>query len=119
MQAICKRRLPVFLFTYNSMKKITLFTIAAIVSVSMSSLLADDTYTAQLSGVECDGCKKTIARSLAKIDGVKTIRIVKNADGTHAMTVTTDDGTQITEKQAAEAIKHAEHYKIQSWKKAD
>lgn len=88
-------------------------------TISLGSLSADEHYAARLTGVECDACKKTIARALAKIEGVKVIRIVKNKEGTHDMTVTTDDGVEISGNQAAEAIKHAEHYKIQSWSKTE
>ena len=106
--------------TYQDMKKSLLNSVLSLLAViAVGTAAADEAYTAKLSGVDCDGCKKTIARSLAKIEGVTTIRIVKNGDGTHTMTVTAEDGVQITEKQAAEAISKAEHYKIQSWKKTE
>jgi cation transport ATPase len=82
------------------------------------ALVADDLYVAILTGVECAGCKKVIAKSLIKLEGVQTIRIEKNGDKHHKMTVATDGSVEITEAQVAEAIKHAEHYAIQSWKKS-
>jgi len=93
-----------------------LFTTIIFSILSSLTLLAEEVaYVANLTGVECDGCKKTIARSLAKIEGVKVIKIVKNDDGTHKMTVTTDGTKPLTLEKAAEAIKHAEHYQIKSW----
>ena len=39
---------------------------------------AEDTkYVASMSGVECTACKKTIAKAISKLKGVKTIRIIK------------------------------------------
>jgi copper chaperone CopZ len=87
--------------------------------LSGATLLAEDVaYVASLTGVHCDDCKKTIARSLAKIEGVKVIKIEKNKDGTHTMTVTTDGTQAISMEKAVEAIKHVEHYQIKDWKLA-
>ena len=92
--------------------------VALITCFSASALIAGDAYVATLTGVECSGCKKTIAKSLAKIDGVQTIRIEKSGDKTHKMTVTTDGSAPISKAKASAALKHAEHYKIVSWKKS-
>lgn len=82
------------------------------------ALVADDVYVATLTGVECAGCKKVIAKALIKLEGVQTIRIEKSGDKNHKMTVTTDGSAEITQARVAEAIKHAEHYTIKSWNKS-
>ena len=75
----------------------------------------DITYTASMSGIECSGCKKKIIASLAKLEGVKTIRVSKTKKkGFHQLTVVSN-GPAISKEQATAAIKHAEHYKIVSW----
>lgn len=76
-----------------------------------------DTYSATLTGIECNACKKTIATSIGKLKGVKTIRIVKTGENTHRMTVITDGQKAISKAEAERAIKKAEHYKIKSWSK--
>lgn len=79
--------------------------------------VADDTYRAKLSGIECNGCKKTIAQSLGKIEGVKTIRIRKSGKETHTLTVVASDGSNISRTDANKALGKAEHYKLRSWSK--
>ena len=76
---------------------------------------ADTTYGGTLSGVECTACKKTIARSLGKLKGVKTIRILKGKNETHRLEVLTDGTHPISKADATAALKKAEHYKILSW----
>ncbi|MDF1813208.1 MAG: heavy metal-associated domain-containing protein [Verrucomicrobiales bacterium] len=98
--------------------KNSLVSVFALLFAFSSGLLFADTYVATLSGIECEGCKKTIARSLAKISGVQSIRIEKIGDDAHKMTVTTDGSSEISREQAAEAIELAEHYKIKSWDKS-
>lgn len=83
------------------------------------SAAADDTYVATMSGIDCNACKKTIAKSIGKIEGVKTIRIVENKNGTHRMTVITDGSNSISRTDAQKSIKDAEHYKIVSWTKTN
>lgn len=99
-------------------KLCALVVLFALSSGSFSNNLLADTYVGGLAGVECEGCKKTIAKSIAKLSGVQTIRIKKIADLKHEMVVITDGSALITHEQVSEAIKHAEHYKIQSWTKS-
>lgn len=93
--------------------------ILALLALLPAAAVADDTYTASLSGVECNACKRTISKSLGKLKGVKIIRIAKDKKGVHRMTVTTDGSAPITRAQAEKALEKAEHYRILSWKKAD
>lgn len=101
-----------------SISKLFAFVVAVSSGLASTGFSAEEFYVATLSGVECDGCKKTIAKSLAKLDGVEEIRIEKLGDEKHRMTVTTDGSVEISEEQAVAAIAHAEHYKIQSWSKS-
>ena len=99
------------------MKKqvIRLFLILTITGFCSLAIADDVTYTASMSGIECSGCKKKIIASLAKIDGVKSIRVSRaKKKGFHQLTVVTS-GSAISKEQAAAAIKHAEHYKIVTW----
>lgn len=96
-------------------KTIGSFSFGAVALAVLCASLQAETYVAKLTGVECEGCKKTIAKSLANINGVETIQIKKVAEKEHLMTVTTDGSKPISMDEAAAAIKHAEHYKIQSW----
>ncbi len=90
----------------------------ALASFLLSSGVLAETYVATLSGVECEGCKTTIARSLTQIPAVQTIRIEKIGDEKHRMTVITDGSAPVSQEQAAAAIAEAEHYDIESWSEA-
>ncbi len=74
-------------------------------------------YTATMSGIDCNGCKKTISKSLARIKGVQKIQIVKVGNDRHRLTVHTDGTNPISMSRAQSAIRGAEHYKILSWSK--
>lgn len=90
-------------------------TVIAIMSFCGVAIAEDITYKASMTGIDCDGCKKKIIASLAKIDGVKQIRVSRaKKQGMHQLTIVTD-GDTITKEQAVAAISHAEHYKIVSW----
>ncbi len=92
--------------------------LACFVLASPSLFAGEVVYVAQLTGVECEGCKKSVARCLAKIEGVEVIRIENNDDGTHKLTVRTDGSRPISPEQATEAIAEVEHYQIKTWKVA-
>jgi cation transport ATPase len=79
---------------------------------------AEVSYTANMKGIECAGCKKTIARSLGKIKGVKTIRITKTGDDRHQLSIVTDGTAEITRADAVNALGKDSHYEIVSWSKA-
>ncbi|MGB0145427.1 MAG: heavy-metal-associated domain-containing protein [Akkermansiaceae bacterium] len=80
------------------------------------ALAGDLTYQASLTGIECTGCKKSIARSIGKISGVKTIRISKINEQRHRLTVVTDGSNQISRSDVVKALgKNAPHYKLASW----
>lgn len=82
--------------------------------------LADVTYRASMTGIECSGCKKSIAKSLGNLKGVKTIRIVKGSGNNHTLTVITDGSASISKSDAISALgKNAPHYTIVSWSKAN
>jgi len=81
------------------------------------SFAAEVTYTAGMRGIECAGCKKTISRAIGKIKGVKTIRIVKEGDDQHRLTIVTDGSTAISRADADAALGKDSHYVITSWSK--
>lgn len=81
----------------------------------ITSQAAEVTYTAGMKGIECADCKKTISRALGKIKGVKTIRIVKEGDDQHRLTVVTDGSKAISKAEAAAALGKDSHYTITSW----
>ncbi len=85
------------------------------------SLLAGEvTYRASMTGIECQGCKKTIAKSLGKLDGVKTIRIAKGSGSNHTLTVITDGSSSLSKSDALKVLgKNAPHYQIVSWSKTN
>lgn len=97
------------------------FTIFAVISLLAGSALAGEvTYRASMTGIECTGCKKTIARSLGKLKGVKTIRIAKGSGNNHTLTVITDGSSPISKSQAVGALGNkAPHYTIVSWSKTN
>ena len=76
---------------------------------------AETTYTAKMSGIECSGCKRTISRSIGKIKGVKTIRIDKEGENQHRLTIVTDGSKTITKSDATAALGKDSHYSISSW----
>jgi copper chaperone CopZ len=79
------------------------------------SQAAEVTYTAGMKGIDCADCKKTISRALGTIKGVKTIRIVKEGDDQHRLTVVTDGSKAITKAEAVAALGKDSHYSITSW----
>ena len=79
------------------------------------SRAAEVTYVASMKGIECADCKKTIAKSLGKIKGVKTIRIVKEGEDNHRLTITTDGSKEISRAEATAALGKDSHYSIVSW----
>lgn len=81
----------------------------------ITSSAAEVTYTAGMKGIDCADCKKTISRALGKIKGVKTIRIVKEGDDQHRLTVVTDGSKAITKADAVAALGKDSHYTITSW----
>ncbi|MEO0416671.1 MAG: heavy-metal-associated domain-containing protein, partial [Verrucomicrobiota bacterium] len=87
-------------------------------SLPILGFAADVTYVGTMSGIECTGCKKTISKSIAKLGGVKTIRIIKVSDSKHKLEVVTNGSKAISKSQAVAALKNAEHYKILSWSKS-
>lgn len=94
---------------------LTTLTVLALVFCSGIAQAGDVTYVGTLTGVECSGCKRTIAQSLGKMKGVQTIQIKKTGEKTHQLTVITDGSKVLTRADATAALKRAEHYKIQSW----
>lgn len=94
----------------------------AILSFAFPSLLvaADVTYVASMTGIECNECKKTIARTLGGLPGVKTIRISKTGEKSHRLTVVTDGSKDISKERAVRALKGKKlHYMIVSWSKSN
>jgi len=89
----------------------------ALVLLPFLSGAAEVTYTAKLNGIECADCKRTISRSLGKIKGVKTIRIVKEGENQHRLTIVTDGSKPITQADANAALGKDSHYTIASWSK--
>jgi copper chaperone CopZ len=77
------------------------------------------TYVGSLSGVDCTGCKKTIAKSIGKLKGVKTIRIEKISANSHKLIVITDGSKAISKAEAIKALgKNVDHYQITGWSKS-
>ncbi len=96
-------------------KFITVFAIVVLGLVSQLKADSGVTYTGNLTGIDCDGCKRTIASSIAKIKGVKTIKIVKKSEGSHVLTVVTKGAKPISKAEASKALGKDSHYKITSW----
>lgn len=85
-----------------------------------NALAGDVTYRANMTGIECNGCKKSIAKSLGKLEGVKTIRIVRGSANSHTLIVITDGTSSISKSRAIGALgKNAPHYTIVSWAKTN
>ena len=97
-----------------------IITIFALVLLTSGSLFAGDvTYRASMTGIECSACKKSIARSLGKLDGVKTIRIAKGSGEKHTLTVITDGSSSISKSDAVKALgKNAPHYQLVTWSRS-
>lgn len=102
----------------NAIKNFSLLVAALLLMAPLTSAAADTNYVGSLSGVECTACKRTIAKALAELEGVKTIRIVKQKDNNHRLEVLTDGSYSITKADAEKALKNAKHYKILSWGKS-
>ena len=92
----------------------TLFLLTLLFAPVLASA-AEASYTAEMKGIECADCKKTISRALGKIKGVKTIRIVKKGEDQHQLTVVTDGSKSISKAEAVAALGKDSHYIITSW----
>ena len=101
------------------MKRFQFVQIIAILLIAPVINAGETAYTGTLTGIECTACKKAIAQALSKIDGVQTIRIVKNNDETHLIEVVTDGSKVITNAEANKALEKADHYQIRSWSKSN
>lgn len=102
------------------MNRFSIFLILFSFLLSSPAFAGDVTYRASMTGIECSGCKKTIAKSLGKLDGVKTIRIVKGSGNNHTLTVITDGSSSLSKSDALKALgKNAPHYQIVSWSKTN
>ena len=96
----------------------TVIAAAAVLFLSHSSAIAGNVhYSGTLSGIDCSACKKEIAKSISKIKGVKTIRIVKLSEDKHRLEVITDGSNPVTRSDANKALSKSDHYKIHSWSK--
>ncbi len=125
MQAVCVKnasflqQLSILMNPFQSFALLLFVTLGLISTPTVSAAESQDvTYVGTLSGVECTACKRTISRSLAKIKGVKTIRIVKQGESLHRLEVATNGSREITKSDAVNALKKAEHYKILTWAKS-
>ncbi|MEC5126478.1 heavy metal-associated domain-containing protein [Verrucomicrobiales bacterium BCK34] len=94
-----------------------LFLVAGILATQTNLVAAETTYAGDVKGVECTACKQKIARSLGKIKGVKTIRLVKKSDEKYRLEVITDGSVVLSKSQIVSAIADAEHYEVTSWGK--
>tara|TARA_R110000850_G_scaffold16044_12_gene50068 strand:+ start:680 stop:994 length:315 start_codon:yes stop_codon:yes gene_type:complete len=94
---------------------IILITLLFLSSTAAVKAADDVTYVGNLTGIDCTDCKNTIAKSLAKLRGVKTIRIKKKSDTVHQLTVETNGSSAISQSQATKALGKDSHYKITSW----
>ncbi len=100
-------------------KRLALCLSCLFLMTSLNLRAADEvSYVGSLSGVECTACKRTVAKALSKLKGVKTIRIVKQGEKSHRLEVLTDGSHPIEKAEAVKALEKAEHYKIVSWKKS-
>jgi copper chaperone CopZ len=100
------------------MKPTLLFPLILLFFLCTPATAAETHYRANLTGVECNGCKKSISKAIGRLKGVKTIRISKISEKTHQMTVITDGSKSLSQFDAVRALgKNAPHYKIVSWTK--
>lgn len=99
------------------MKALLALIILCVLSMPLAQA-GEVSYVAGLTGIECADCKKTIAQSLGKLKGVKTIRITKMADDRHSLTIVTDGTVVIAKEDAVKALGKDSHYAIVSWSKA-
>ena len=100
-------------------KSIILVFSCILVLGSVEIFAAEDTkLIAKMSGVECTACKRTIAKAISKLEGVKTIRIIKKDKKNHRLEIFTDGSHELTKADAVKALEKAKHYKILSWMKS-
>jgi copper chaperone CopZ len=78
------------------------------------------TYTAEMSGMICAGCKDHVTTAFNKLDGVSNVKIVPgDKPGTQKVTVTSTS-TAITKEQAVAVLgSSASTYVVHVWKKSE
>lgn len=95
--------------------------ILILVITSTASLLrADDkpayTYTGEVAGVMCSACSNTVKKSLAKLDGVTSVKVLRaEKEGAPAKLEVTATTATLTKETAVKALgEHAKFYDIRS-----
>jgi copper chaperone CopZ len=101
--------------TMRTLPILSLLLVLSLFLAPSAALAGPVTYTAEMKGIECAGCKKTITRSIGQIPGVKSIRIAKLAEDKHRLIIVTDGSAPISKAQAVAALGKDSHYEIVSW----
>ncbi|MFN0077815.1 MAG: heavy-metal-associated domain-containing protein [Prosthecobacter sp.] len=96
--------------------------LALISLVTLPVLAADQpvTYTAEMTGMVCAGCKDHVTAAFTKLDGVSNVAIVAgDKPGTQKVTVTSTSPA-LTKEQAVAALgASASTYVVHVWKKSE
>lgn len=96
--------------------------LALIIAVFTPAFAGDKpvTYTAEMSGMICAGCKDHVTTAFNKLDGVSNVKIVPgDKPGTQKVTVTSTS-TAITKEEAVAALgASASTYVVHAWTKSE
>jgi hypothetical protein len=78
---------------------------------------ADNEYRALMTGcTKCNNCKKKVVMSFAEIEGVESVRFLKEMkNDLYQVIVVTKDGSTISEQRARETLKPLPHYELKAW----
>ena len=85
---------------------------------SFGKAAAND-YVALMKGCnECGNCKKRVVKSLAKMNGVTSVRFLKEKSGElHQVQVHTKGKEEINFNDVRQAIAEVEHFQLKKWEK--
>ena len=94
--------------------------LALVVTLAATLLRAEDkptySYTGEVAGVVCSACSNTVKSSLAKLDGVTSVKILRaEKEGAPAKLEVTATTAGLTRDAAVKALgEHAKYYDIRS-----
>lgn len=80
---------------------------------------AGNDFVALMKGCnECGNCKKRVVKSLAKMNGVTSVRFLKEKNGAlHQVEVHTKGNEEISFNEVRQAIAEVEHFELKKWDK--
>lgn len=90
--------------------------IAGIALLSIPGNAEEGDYVAQMTGCSnCSSCKKRVVLALAKLEGVTSVRFLKEKENDLHKVIVGTNGNEISFDIAAGALEDLHHFELKSW----